>query len=46
MSTLPWRLSRWLRVDLPSKLRGLGVPVLHITGSAVEQLDAALAEVA
>ncbi len=26
VSTLPWRLSRWLRVDLPRKLRGLGVP--------------------
>ena len=33
ISTLPWRLSRWLRVDLPSKLRGLGVPVEHVEGS-------------
>ena len=30
LSTLPWRVSRWLRVDLPSKIRGLGVPVLHV----------------
>ncbi len=46
VSTLPWRLSRWLRVDLPSKLRGLGVPVLHITGAETEQFDGDLAEVA
>lgn len=46
VSTLPWRLSRWLRVDLPSKLRGLGVPVLHVTGSEGEQLDRELAAVA
>lgn len=46
VSTLPWRLSRWLRVDLPSKLRGLGVPVLHVTGVETEQLDGDLAEVA
>jgi hypothetical protein len=35
ISTLPWRLSRWLRVDLPSKIRDLGVPVHHVEGSAV-----------
>jgi hypothetical protein len=35
LSTLPWRVSRWLRVDLPSKVRALGVPVLHL-----EQLPA------
>lgn len=46
VSTLPWRVSRWLRVDLPSKLRGLGVPVLHVTGSETEQLDGDLAKVA
>ena len=33
ISTLPWRVSRWLRVDLPSKLRALGVPVRHVEGS-------------
>lgn len=30
VSTLPRRLSRWLRLDLPSKARGLGLPVLHV----------------
>jgi hypothetical protein len=34
ISTLPWRLSRWLRVDLPSKIRDLGVPVHHVEGAA------------
>jgi hypothetical protein len=33
LSTLPWRLSRWMRIDLPSKIRALGVPVLHVTTS-------------
>ncbi len=33
ISTLPWRVSRWLRVDLVSKLRALGVPVHHVTSS-------------
>jgi hypothetical protein len=46
VSTLPWRLSRWLRVDLPSKLRGLGVPVLHVSGSQSEGLEGDLAEAA
>lgn len=46
VSTLPWRLSRWLRVDLPSKLRGLGVPVRHVTGSETTQLDRDLARAA
>ena len=30
LSTLPRRFSRWLRVDLPSKARGLGIPVTHV----------------
>lgn len=35
VSTLPSNLSRWLRVDLPSRLtRAVDVPVEHIEGSA------------
>ncbi len=30
ISTLPRRLSRWLRLDLVSKARGLGLPVSHV----------------
>lgn len=30
VSTLPRRLSRWLKLDLPSKARGFGLPVTHV----------------
>jgi hypothetical protein len=30
ISTLPHRLSRWLRLDLVSKARGTGLPVTHV----------------
>ena len=30
ISTLPRRISRWLKVDLVSKTRGLGLPVTHV----------------
>lgn len=30
ISTLPTRLSRWLKLDLVSKTRGLGLPVTHV----------------
>lgn len=35
ISTLPWRLSRWMHLDLPSKARRvLGLPVVHVEGDA------------
>jgi hypothetical protein len=46
LSTLPWRISRWMRLDLPSKVRALGVPVLHVIASDSEAPDGALARVA
>jgi len=30
VSTLPRRVSRWLHIDLPSKLQGLGLPVTTV----------------
>jgi hypothetical protein len=30
ISTLPRRISKWLRLDLVSKARGLGLPVTHV----------------
>jgi len=31
VSTLPVRLSRWLKLDLPSKVAGIGLPVTTVT---------------
>lgn len=31
VSTLPTRLSRWLKLDLPSKISGMGLPVTTVT---------------
>ena len=33
ISTLPARMSRWLRLDLPSKLHGFGLPVTTVTAA-------------
>ena len=34
ISTLPSRLSRWMHLDLPSKARVIGLPVVHVEGTA------------
>ena len=34
ISTLPRRVSRWLKLDLVSKVRGLGLPVTHVEASS------------
>ena len=34
ISTLPARLSRWLRLDLPHKIAGMGIPVTTVTQGA------------
>lgn len=34
ISTLPRRVSRWLRLDLVSKARDLGLPVTHVEAAA------------
>jgi hypothetical protein len=33
VSTHPSRISRWLHLDLPHRIAGLGVPVTHVTAS-------------
>jgi hypothetical protein len=34
ISTLPRRMSRWLRLDLVSKTRALGLPVTHVEATS------------
>jgi hypothetical protein len=36
VSTLHSRVSRWMRMDLPSKASHLGLPVTHVSPDAVE----------
>jgi hypothetical protein len=37
ISTLPKRFSRWLRLDLPHKAAGLGLPVTTVTAKGREE---------
>ena len=46
LSTLPWRISRWMRVDLPRKVSALGIPVEHVTSTAAEDPSPLIAQVA
>jgi hypothetical protein len=37
ISTLPTRVSKWLKLDLPSKAAGLGLPVTTVTARSRER---------
>jgi hypothetical protein len=45
ISTLPRRVSKWLRLDLVSKARGVGLPVIHVEAQHAPE-EAARREVA
>jgi hypothetical protein len=40
ISTLPTRVSKWLKLDLPSKASGLGLPVTTVTATSREAATA------
>jgi hypothetical protein len=40
ISTLPTRVSKWLKLDLPHKAAGLGVPVTTVTAQGIERIEA------
>ena len=40
VSTLPTRVSRWARLDLPHKAAGLGLPVTTVTAKGAEHIPA------
>jgi hypothetical protein len=40
ISTLPLGISRWLKLDLVSKARALGLPVTHVSASASAEAEA------
>jgi hypothetical protein len=42
VSTLPPRVSRWLKLDLVSKTRALGLPVTHVEASSKVESAAAV----
>ena len=40
ISTLPTRVSKWLKLDLPHKAAGLGLPVTTVTAKGTERIEA------
>jgi hypothetical protein len=40
ISTLPKRVSKWLKLDLPHKAAGLGLPVTTVTARGTERIEA------
>jgi hypothetical protein len=40
ISTLPHKLSRWMHLDLPRKVGGLGLPITHVEAKRVPEAAA------